>query len=1233
MKSLNRAITEPDFPIDRSNLVEASAGTGKTYSLQTLFLRLVVEHGYRVGEILTVTFTEAATRELRDRLRAVLRECLLAIDGNDGSGDCDRRIQDILDLPARNIPPGQHDEEAVRKQRVLDALGDFDQAAIFTIHGFCHRALSRYAFECAHDFGAELTENRNDWLAELCEDWWRRTTCAQDELSMLMMLNSGITLGRLKEIVSQRISRPYALLVPDADQDVPGAQEIMGRLRAMIAAWNRETVLQALDAAKVSRGKLRDVARNRIADTLDSLKAGKPAAGIALLEKFTPDFFAQPKALKKDSPGPPADPFFAKCAEFLAVFMPALSRFVSRTVTQVIGEYDRKKHLQRTLSYDDLLLNLQKALMAPGIGEQLLESLRGSYRVLLIDEFQDTDPVQYRIFRTVFLDCGMPVFMVGDPKQAIYAFRGGDIFTYYAAAAKVDDDRKYALTRNWRSEARLVDAINLIFRDHGGRVTFINENIRYPGNIEPEGKLDEKSLKIRGRIDAAPLKLWNYTDVNGKPPAKNSSATFRIYRDVADEIARLLNDRELKIRGRSPMPSDFAILVLAHDEARDLAAELRKRDIPVVIQKSGKIFKSREADDMRFLLMALLNPGRVEAVCTALATGFFPCSDQRIRAMLEQNTEGFLQDQDKANDLPSEFAGGLDAALSSMEDWLELFNEAHSLWRSGSFLQAFSFLSLRSGMKPHLVSTEDGERRLTNLLQLVHLINRAAIEEKVGMDETLTWFQAQCMDDGEDDAPELRLESDDDAVRIMTIFKSKGLEFPVVFVPCLWRRNLTVRHSGLLRYHAREDDRMAVADNGEPRPCILDLRTDNNDAKNCVRDEMREENIRLFYVAVTRAVHRCYVVWGNFGGESPLADVLGTDVRAMLAGRWQGRGEMPVEVIDRSIAEAPAPVMHHAVSGRLPVLMTADERFGHAGFAVDKSYGHTSFSGLAPHTAGGIAALHEKYDFDHVAAGAGEPEDEPAADGIFAFPAGARTGNCWHDIFERIDFQADHAAIRAVVAEEMARYGFYRGDDDSGALELVCNMVQEVVAAPLPVEPVFSLKDIAVADRRSEMDFAFCLTARDEKLTTSRILAILQKHWRDSPQQQVFLDRLAGWDRPLPRGFLTGAVDLVFRREQRYYIVDWKSNRIDGRQRSFAPEHLGREMAENAYFLQYLIYTVAVHNYLVGSLDGYSYDRHMGGVFYVFLRGVGRESGQGIYFARPAEALIHDLSELFGVLS
>lgn len=1172
------ALMRRDLSLQRSLLLEASAGTGKTYSIQSLYLRLILEEGYRVNEIVVVTFTKAATSELRERLRAILHKCRLFLDDKLGEDPDRERISIIIDLPLKNREGGR--EETERLGRVCRALADFDSASIFTIHGFCHRVLKGYAFESGHRLDAELVGDSTEGVKEAVGDWWRRNCLPASALKQALLADAKLSPDRLERLVRLRLNKPDSLLLPLPE--VIALPE--GEFAALAKSWDGEQVSRVLAEVDLNRSKFRDLP-GLLERAQDILGSRTGLEHLSQLRKFSRPYLEN--ALKRGSSPLPENRFFQACSEFFPAWDAAVRAAAPRAVEEIAADYHRTAAAAGELTYTDLLVHLRNALVDPDQGEKLLATLRDNYRAALIDEFQDTDPVQYEIFRRIFAGTGMPLAFVGDPKQAIYGFRNGDIHTYYEAAEKLELKARFTLDRNYRSEKALVEATNLLFADSGEKPSFLNPAIRFAGDLSAEGKGEEESLLIRGRRDPQPFRLWIYPGDEASNLSRERLAG-RIYADVADEIARLLTAKKITLGSRSLRPSDIAVLVLRHQEAQDIHRELRERGIPAARQSAGPVFASGEAYELGVILDALLQPGRARRVRAALSTPFFALSSSDLLAL--------------ASDPPGETGSG-----RSLAEYLELFREAARLWREEGFIRAFRFLDAAGGGLEHLLAERNGERRATNYLHLVELLHQADRAAGGSAEACVLWFRKQRAQGQKaaEEEYEIRLESDEEAVRLMTVFRSKGLQFPVVFVPTIWSR--TAEGRAPYEYHRKREGGgfQPVIDLGDPL-----LKSKENPGRNEAEKESREENLRLLYVACTRAINRVYLACPETGGKnSPLGDLLGGGRRESFP------ADGPLKVCFPPFGSFETEVARPVPPPIPPEeLVAAAERLGTP--LVPSGSGQASFSSLVSRQTDFPVA-----DRDEVES---SPEEDPVFADILSFPAGARVGECWHEIFEEVDFPSSPEEIEIVVGQKLRLFRLLPEDDPDLAARrrrAVSEMVCRALDAELePGGPVLSR--VSRCDRISELEFSYALRETGAK----EVASVLQRHWAGRPDRRVFLERIRDWDRPIPAGIMTGFIDLIFRQGGRYYLVDWKSNRRTGRTGDFVGAGLRAEMAEHLYFLQCLFYAVAVHNLLKERLAGYDYRRHFGGAYYVFLRGVDGRPGQGIFAAHPEPALIEELS-------
>ncbi len=1180
-------------PLTGLNLIEASAGTGKTYTLTALYLRLVMEAAIPVNRILVVTYTNAATKELRDRIRERLAQIRLAFLRGRAEADDEFCVRMLDVLPDREL--------AIR--RLNNAVRGFDEAAIFTIHGFCQRALGDSAFESGLSFETELLADTSDLLQEIVEDFWRREFYPASPMVVQYFLDKKYSPETLLADISPHLGKPYLQVVtPDGNADGAAlekgfllayqhAREIWGRQRSEIEAL-------LLGAPSLNRQKYSLKSIPRWLEAMDDYLS----AEIPKLELFEPfEKFTSSKLQDSVKKGqtPPRHPFFLAC-EALKARCETLADYCRHQVPVKLLAYCNvelaaRKRRQQLQSYDDLLLNLREALNDPRRGAALVDTLRHRYAAALIDEFQDTDPVQYDIFRRIYAGTAQPVFLVGDPKQAIYSFRGADIFAYLAA--RQDASRDYTLDVNWRSDPRLLTAMNAVF---GADKTqpFLFDAIGFQPAV-PAEKKQHQPLWIQGRNEP-PLQVW-WLEPDGDQPLGKGVANERATRATAAEIARLLN---LGARGQAgigdrPLAGgDIAVLVRSHHQGRMIRDQLLRLRVPCVQHVDDSVLASVEAQQLEGLLAAVLEPGDEGRVRAALAGDLFGLSGEALYR---------LRDDEQA-----------------WARWLETFQSYRQQWRDEGFIHFFQAWLHEQAVAPRLLAFQDGERRLTNLLHLAELLHVAS-RAHPGMASLLKWLgDRRRTPANRDEEQQLRLESDENLVRIVTVHKSKGLEYPVVFCPFLWDGRLKSDDKpDLLLYH----------DPANPGRTILAVGAGDDDpAWQLARREEMAENLRLFYVALTRAKQRCTLVWGKIkdADSAPAAWLLhrppvvgpSQDALAVTQERFKTletavlRAELHAAfaAANETVAIAPLPRESGLVYQPPPV---AEPELRARAFAgpVPESWRVGSFTAL---TAGHAV---ETPDYD-LAVNVPVVETEPAAAAVrdvFAFPRGARAGVCLHAIFERLDFtQRDREPLETLVKRTLTGHGL----DAAEWTPTVADWVERVLATPLDGSGL-TLATVAPERRLNELEFTYPVgSLRVEALRQ----VLLQHGYAAGP----FRERIENLEFSPLRGYMKGFIDLVFEADGRFYLVDYKSNWLGPEPAAYRRPHLDEAMARESYLLQYLIYTVALHRYLRLRVLDYDYERHFGGVYYLFLRGMNPALGPdfGVFHDWPAPALAAALDEL-----
>ena len=918
-----------------TTFIEASAGTGKTHALTTLVARLVLEEEWPIDRILVVTFTRAATAELRDRIRRVLGLTLSAIrahghENDTGAGTSgSESSRPGIDLDAGNLDtesdrsesdperseidpdagkldsePGRPEidpqardllaaweradggaDHALAARRLEAAMHDIDRANVFTIHGFCQRVLVDLAFESGFPFGCEVVGDGGAMVAGAVRDFWRRRMYPASMLLMRHAVETGFLPAGLAGWVSDRRAKVGAELV---GCDTPG-ESTESRESAWRAVFDEVRLEWERDASGFCEEILegpwlnrRSYAVRRAKRELAELRAlfggsnaRLPPSGLA--GRYGRERLSQ--ACKKGFALPPNPMFdaFDRLEEASGELRATFDRWLRWTrreaLTDARQSVRRRIRTDRRLAYDDLLIELDEALRGAS-GMRLAAQIRREFPCALIDEYQDTDPVQSRIFSRIWgadraesTEPGGarpgPFIVVGDPKQSIYRFRGADVFAYLASRRTAGT--RLHLDRNWRSVPALVEAVNAMF---AGAAPFVTPEIEYRPVAAAE--VGDSPLPAPSGAGTGPLELWLLPrPPQGKPLAKKDANPV-VAGATANEVARVLEcgaRGEAAIGDRPLTGADVAVLVRTREQGRQMAAALRERGVRSIEIDDGSVFHTREAEQLERLLWALADPGREPRVRGALAGDLFGLDAGALLA--------FGDDEEAWS-----------AWTARLADW-------RSHWESRGIGSVLLRLLEGEGGATHLLGRRDGARRLTNFRHLAELLQAAETRERLAPAELATWLNHRRADPGgPDDDVKLRIDSDEELVRIVTVHGSKGLEFPVVFCPFAWDARSPRRRRDAVDtvYHRGAADGYRE---------VIDLDPDER-AESVEWLEEFSESVRLLYVALTRAKYRCVVAWGQVygAGHAPLAWLLHRSAGGSAAAPASGPAEPDTAVGD-----------------------------------------------------------------------------------------------------------------------------------------------------------------------------------------------------------------------------------------------------------------------------------------------------------------------------------------------
>jgi exodeoxyribonuclease V beta subunit len=1190
------------------SLIEASAGTGKTWNLCALYLRLLLQRGLEVRQILVVTFTKAATADLREQVRRRITETLASLNGDAASTE-----NALVDTLLATLREDHGCDDAGMKSRLEQALQCFDEAAIFTIHGFCERALRDTPLGAGMPLSMEIVTDELPMARSIAADFWRRSVAAGVLPAGLagFMVEQKDTPERFAQLLARRIAKPLANLRWPRDPDT-GATPDMAALQGMFDAarecWQRDgTTIIGLVTEALPRLNANIHNQSSVDTAVSSwnqfLAGTDVLAAPQGLEKL--DLFTGRRLVPKVRQAPPSDHAFYRLAQDLldqvkrteAVMLTCRARLLCELLASGPEALRIAKRVQRVMSFNDLLFNLYDRLTSKQY-PWLAPLLRSRYPAALIDEFQDTDPLQFHIFKEIYIAAGLPLFLIGDPKQAIYSFRNADLRVYLQARRYAT--RIFTLADNQRCTEALLKGLNAIF---GSRAQlFMVEGLDY---VPLVCGLKPRAVFVDSTAARAALQLWSLPQASAgmllaKPDARRCSA-----RACAAEIARLLaagQQGDITLGEKRLAASDIAVLVRTHKEGRLMREVLAAVAVGSVELSRASIFRSAEAQELERVLAAILEPMRSSGLRAAYATALLGGDAARIEALTADNEEGLR----RINDL-----------AQYRDEWL----------RAGVGVMLRRFIN-REKIGARLLALPFGERRLTNLLHLVEILHEADAHHATP-EVLLRWLQARIVDEEQDEAAELRLESERHLVKIITIHRAKGLEYPIVFCPFLWDGHAGGADSK--RYGREYHD-----ENGDQ---VMDFRElskeDAADVHTQVTDDRLAERVRLIYVALTRATHRCYITVGNYTtGRASTAEGCRGSLPWLIAGNgmtpaaWRAN-TLTAQQLDSAWADfgvAGAPNIGYSPLPLAPGVPLLAPRASPPSIAILEpppnilpGWRLGSYSQLIHGASGERAAVD--HDLRAVAGDAADLSvpDAVAAEDIVRFPRGMTAGHCIHAIFESVDFLRPDGWSSEINKALLAHPQIPRPGNTAAHLPIMlANMLKDVLHTPLPGG--FRLAE--VPRRRRLVELKFSLPA--SRVTHLALRKLLARHGHAMPALN-FAEL---------HGYLIGAVDLVIEAADRYWVLDWKSNFLGASAAHYETAALEGAMDRHHYHLQYLLYTAALHRYLQLRLPGYTYDRDFGGVLYLFVRGVragwiGRDgNAAGVYPVRPDKRLIEDLSAL-----
>ncbi|MEY3219018.1 MAG: exodeoxyribonuclease subunit beta [Pseudomonadota bacterium] len=1172
-------------PLEGINLIEASAGTGKTYTIATLVVRLLIENGLNINQILVVTFTEAATTELKDRIGKRLEQMrqIFSIILEKDIPITYEKDETLFEI-AKN-----HPEPQLALEKINSAIYGFDEAAIYTIHSFCRKTLQEFAFESGALFDTELVSNQTAILEEIAQDFWRKNLYQENPFFLDYLISQKFTLENLVSLLNKPswyTNWDSLKLVPRVSlKTLPFSEETYivqyQKVQILWQQFQSDIADRLFSAIKNNYLDGRVYQEKRLINWLKELDLffkGNKTTPI-LPEKFQNFTINE---LNRNAKNKTFDHVFFGESQILFDQANALLNHYQQQILQLKHrllhyanvEFKTRQQQQHIQSFDDLLLDLFHALRKSKAREKLINVINYKYKAALIDEFQDTDNLQYTIFHELFKEkC---LFFIGDPKQAIYGFRGADIFSYIEAS-KQAQERIYSLSTNYRSTPSLIKATNTIFQRHS--TPFYLKDIHFSNAIPREQNLTTYQPALHIYF----LERQHQQETMNKASGKKNIAYF-----IANKISNLLNEGDFTA-------GDMAILVRKNKEAHLLQKILQHYKIPAVLYSHENIFTSDEAIAIKYLLAALLEITNETAVKTALISDLFELNAVQI----------FLLSQDEQR----------------WSFYLEYFQFYAQLWEQKGFMPMFRHL-LFSGdqlfqkkLISHLLSFPNGERKLTNFLHLSEILHTVEKQQHFGMYELYKWLVEKISYLDKEEEHELRLESDEKAVKLVTIHKSKGLEYPIVFLPFIWDGHLQIKDTSkeFILHDPNENNALTL---------VLDSKKKEDTLyKNQAILEEQAENARLLYVALTRAKVACHAVFGVFKEVENAAwtYLLFQNQKNLSKQSDQNLFYTLEELVEQSqqtIALSKITYQKRTTTFQMDKEQLSEYNVRKVSKKLKKNWFINSFSGLSGQmqiAEDQIDNRAQRLDTDIIEQLVSENSEEISTqmDDIFHLPAGSKIGNLLHEILEHLDFQKLDSTL---IQHKMAFHHF-----DLKYQPTVEKLLENVLQSRLNGD--FCLAEISVSQRLNEMEFYYPVDELVSQKMNGLLIPYWEQRWNISFKKPFFQT----W-----QGFMRGFIDLIFEHNGQYFLVDYKSNRLGFDLKDYAPDKLAFAMEEHHYFLQYHIYSVALHRYLTQRLPNYHYEKHFGGVFYLFLRGMRPDSPQnGIFYDKPDADFIMKFSDLF----
>lgn len=1163
------------LPLTGRRLIEASAGTGKTFSITHIYLRLLLGLGENnfvrplsVQEILVVTFTNASTEELRSRIRQAIVDIKLLFLSEQPDPNSDL-------YPFVSCAQKQQKDLAKLIQLLVTAEQSMDEAAIYTIDGFSLKMSKQFSLLLKETEELTLIEDQDALLLNSAQAFWR--TYFYPIQSPLLANEITQTFGSPQTLFTQLIpffnassfiehleTKPIPQILSDFEANLKLYQNGISKIKQL---WQTKKVnlVQNLVSVKLHQGSYSEqkiLSYLEVVDAWcrDELNLEYPKA----LENF---HFSNLEAKKtKNSNLAQLDPFFATLEASYAN-LPAkpilLSALFESLLNEVYLDLNAQKQQNQLFAHGDPLKKLVNGLNDPFSKPILTSAIHALFPVALIDEFQDTDALQYQFFDQIYQDkTNSGLILIGDPKQAIYGFRGGDVFTYIQA--KNQADSIYSIQRNYRSSKALIESVNAIFA--APNVFKYAEIPFHPVQFAERNKFKTLCFDLNNPKDQMEFSF----EIHAVDCAEADFCAAKIAQWLTKPA--YLIDAKPATNAKPLQASDIAILVRSSAQALQMQIALSHYSISSsYFSDRESVFKSIEATWIFYLLEAILNPSQLSKISLAGATPLFNLTMLELQSIQEEGR------------------------IEQLVQQLVLLEKCYQ--KSGIYVMLQTLLT-QNQIAATLLQLEQGNRHVTNLLHLSELLQTAS-QTHQSLHTLTEWLRIQ-IDKTTSHSQESvqRLDNDENVIKIFTLHGSKGLEFPVVCLPFLSKMEAKTPKQPFL-YHNEIKSHQAKS-----YPLCLALEKEDIAQQQKIKED-EAELIRLAYVAMTRPVYHCLAIL-----KEPKAT--STKKASLIGNLLLQQKLIPIQQstlfdVPKCANQSQKPT--HLEVATLTRTIDATWQMSSYSSVLQQQLPFNAQASLQPQN---VAEMNhvEELILSELASDEQITVNQPIL--LHDFPKGAFVGTLLHQLFEK-------SQLNAVLAPELvAQIVLTLNLDPSIYTPMIHQFYQQVVQTPLTATGL-TLSQIPFEKQLNEFHFLLPIKHYVTERQFNHLIQTFDPLSKQAPHLQF----------EILKGMLTGFIDLVFESEGKYYIADYKSNYLGVDQADYHETQLSKAMIHHRYDLQYQLYTLALHRYLRLRLPDYDYAKDFGGVFYLFLRGMNGESQNGVYFCRPEFAFIQQLDDLF----